>query len=175
LPAATIPRRSCGPWRTIRFSELTRAYSIARGKPVDDLALLESQQISADDPCVRLWWDAPRPPKLGSTRAESSATVMDPSATAVTIFRPDHSPVNRDRLRRVHSLIERLLRIAGIKRGNHQVRQRELGCDRHGGRLSRRDRLRSRATAPPSGSVPIRLACRRASDARSSPGDFPYQ
>ena len=44
-----------------------------------------------------VWRAAPRPPKLGSTRVESSATVIDPSTTAVTILRPDHSPVNRDR------------------------------------------------------------------------------
>ena len=33
----------------------------------------------------------------------------------------------------------------------------------------------TRATAPPAGCAPERLACRSASLARSTPGDLPYQ
>src|ERR1700759_5736042 len=91
-------------------------------QPVVDLALLELQQISADEPCVwcvvgraqaaEAWLDA-----RGVERYRHG-TIGDRSDDLEA--RPQ--PGEPGQLRLVHSMLERLLGGAGIKRGNHQVR-----------------------------------------------------
>src|SRR5699024_4344721 len=116
----------------------------------------------------------PRSPYTGRMRSGSTSAVEEASATCVEIFIADHRPETRDMSAAWTPKSRTSWEAAGYR----------VGMDRSGSASSdaqgRDDDFAAgssptRATAPPCGSVPIRLACRRASQALSRPGALPYQ
>ena len=172
-PAATTPRTSPGPRPTTRFSPLRRAYSRARRSRFVTRSRSSWPSVGCSSRAVGVCVPAPGGiPGAGQSAARS--TVDDPSATAVTIFSPVHSPVARDssiawRPRSSTSWLS-----AGYRYG--MFRSARAESDAHG----RVEDLAAgssptRTSAPPLGWAPIRFPCRSASVARSRPGALPYQ
>ena len=94
-PAAITPRTSPGPRPTTRFSPLRRAYSRARRSRFVTRSRSSWPSVGCSSRAVGVCVPAPGGiPGAGQSAARS--TVDDPSATAVTIFSPVHSPVARD-------------------------------------------------------------------------------
>ena len=172
-PAATRPRTSSWPRPTTRFSSLRRAYSRAMRSRLVTRSRSSWPSVGCSSRAVGTCVPAPGGIR-GAGQSAARFTVDDPSATAVTIFSPTHSPDARDssiawRPRSSTSWLS-----AGYRYG--MFRSASAASDTHG----RVEDLAAgssptRTSAPPRGCEPIRFPCRSASVARSRPGALPYQ
>ena len=171
-PAATTPKTSAWPRPTTWFSRLRRAYSRARRSRC---SIPRSSWPSVGCSSRAVGACVPAPGGIrGAGRSAARSTVDDPSATAVTIFSPTHSPVARDSSIACRPRSSTSWLSAGYRYGmamsasapsDAQGRVEDLAAGSSP----------TRTSAPPRGWEPIRFPCRSASVARSRPGALPYQ